>query len=253
METSALGPALKRTPLSITDVMETQEELQGGLQLIADGPAPLAAFNRLYLTITTKVLREYQAGGFCDRDFIEVLDVQFARRYFSALLSWERADGQVPACWAALFEKRASDGITDLQGMLAGVSNHVNYDLAQALVATFAECGLDPGAGEASLAPQHQDYEKINDIFFAEIPRLRRGAYSDAWQVILDAAIGKLVDDVDDVAIAAARALAWQESLRLWKLRVVPVQYDSHVRDLDAVATRMGRLIFMPEGRGLLI
>src|SRR5580698_4278020 len=55
-----LEPALKRTPVSITDVIEIQEELQRAFQLIPDGPAPLSAFNNLYLTITRKVLREYQ-------------------------------------------------------------------------------------------------------------------------------------------------------------------------------------------------
>jgi hypothetical protein len=201
-----LEPALKRTPVSITDVIEIQEELQRAFQLIPDGPAPLSAFNNLYLTITRKVLREYQTGGFRDPGFIAVLDVQFARRYLNALQSWMQADGQTPDCWATLFEKRQSDGITNMQGMLAGVSSHVNYDLAQALVATFAERGL--------------------------------------------VATGKVDDYIDDMAVAAARAIAWRESIRLWALRAAPTEYDGYVRKLDAVVTRINHLIFYSEASG---
>jgi hypothetical protein len=245
-----LEPALKRTPVSITVVIEIQEELQRTFQLIPDGPAPLSAFNNLYLTITRKVLREYQTGGFRDPGFIAVLDVQFARRYLNALQSWMQADGQTPDCWATLFEKRQSDGITNMQGMLAGVSSHVNYDLAQALVATFAERGLELGTGGATLSPQHQDYKKINDIFFAEIPDLRRSAYSSRWYVILDVATGKVDDYIDDMAVAAARAIAWRESIRLWALRAAPTEYDGYVRKLDAVVTRINHLIFYSEASG---
>lgn len=140
--------ALLRDPAtSIEEVIKKMETLRGTFLSIPGGPGPLAAFNVLYHEITTKILAERQAGGFKDAGFLTALDLQFARRYFDALLSWTTAEDRTPRCWSSLFAKRSGDGITDMQGMISGITNHIHFDLPQALVATFTERGLDPGAG----------------------------------------------------------------------------------------------------------
>src|SRR5688572_30935825 len=61
-------------------------------QQIFDGLPPpadhrVAAFNSLYFTITDRVAQSLR-GGVSDPDFLELLDVEFAKRYFHALKLW---------------------------------------------------------------------------------------------------------------------------------------------------------------------
>ena len=241
----AIVDLLQDHATSIEEVIKKMEALKGMFLFIPDGPGPLAAFNVLYHEITTKILAEREVGGFQDVGFLTALDLQFARRYFDALLSWTMAEEQTPRCWSSLFAKRDSDGITDMQGMISGIVNHIHYDLPQALVATFTERGLDPGAGQNGLPVEHQDYDKINQIFFGSIPELRRAAYTDHWQVIFDALSGTLDDHVDSFFVTEARAIAWRESIKLWALRSDRAARDEYVQELDTTVTHKDQVIFI--------
>jgi len=242
---------LASEPTSIEEVVAKLTVISEILAELSSGRPPLGGFNELYLTITSDVLSLRENGGFVDPGFLTVLDIQFARRYFSALLSWTHQDARTPSVWKILFAKKVGEA-TDLQGAMAGVNAHIDFDLAHALVETFKERGLVPGPGRESLSVQHRDYGKINDIFFQEIPKLRRKMYTHEMQKILDRLVGTIDDDLDGAVVTGSRAVAWRDSYSLWTLRDDPAAYAGYSRALDEDATDVSRVIFTP-GFGNLV
>src|SRR4051812_34269121 len=135
---------------------------------------------------------------------------------------------------------------------MAGVNAHIDFDLSHALVATFKERGLVPGPGRESLAVQHRDYQKINDIFFEEIPKLRRRMYTNVFQKVLDKLVGTFDDELHGLVVREIRAAAWRDAYSLWTLQDDPPGYGAYSRALDDDATDASRIIFTP-GFGNLV
>ena len=242
---------LANMPTSIEEVVAKLKTITDILGELTGGRPPLGGFNELYHTITSDVLALREDGGFEDPGFLTELDLQFARRYFAALLLWTNRDPSTPSVWKILFEKKVGEA-SNLQGAMAGVNAHIDFDLAHALVETFKVRGLVPGPGRESLSVQHRDYGKINDIFFEEIPKLRRRMYTHVLQRILDKLVGSLDDDLQGLVVKETRAAAWRDSYSLWILQKDPEAYAEYSRALDDDATDASRIVFTP-GFGNLV
>ncbi|HZQ85891.1 MAG TPA: DUF5995 family protein [Acidimicrobiales bacterium] len=170
----------------------------------------LACFNHLYTVITAQVQRDYLDGKFSDGDFITRLDVAFANRYLRAV---EAGTGLAPAPWRCLLELRSDRRISPLAYAVAGVSAHVNYDLAFAVVETGMEMGR--------FAPtDHDDYRHLNTIFFREMRKLRQH-FEDPDERSFEKSLGltTLENLAGDVVVVVARYIAWRKALRLWAAR----------------------------------
>ncbi|HLK42457.1 MAG TPA: DUF5995 family protein [Thermoleophilia bacterium] len=170
----------------------------------------LACFNYLYTIITRQVQRDYLDGKFTNGDFITRLDVAFANRYLRAV------DGEAatsPAPWRCLLELRDDRRISPLAFAVAGVSAHVNFDLAFAVVETGAEMGRLGGA-------DHDDYQHLNSIFFREMRRLRQH-FEDSEERRFERSLGltTLENLLGDIVVVVARYLAWHKAKRLWATR----------------------------------
>src|SRR6187549_580865 len=96
---------LETMPTSIEEVVAKLKTISGILDDLPGGHPPLGGFNELYYTITSDVLALRENGGFEDPQFLTVLDLQFARRYFEALLMWTHRDPATPSVWSILFRK----------------------------------------------------------------------------------------------------------------------------------------------------
>jgi hypothetical protein len=204
---------------------------------------PLADFNALYLTITSKVLQRLYDGSFADPVFLSRLDVEFAARYFDALRLWTESSPYTPQAWACIFERLQGPDVRPLPAAAAGVNAHINFDLPFALVTTFDHLESEPADG----GDQHRDYLQINEIFAESIPSLRRG-YLDRWQLIIDTLNGDLDDWYQGELVEYTRDVAWRNAQRIWRVR-----HDAHAREcersrLDGTAARLGRLLLSPLG-----
>ncbi|MBG0564711.1 DUF5995 family protein [Actinoplanes aureus] len=209
-----MAEALREPPEDIAGVIARLKVLQQILDTLPPSPGNnrVAAFNSLYLTITEQVADHLRGPDVTDARWLEVLDVEFARLYFTALASWARPDGDTPDAWEVLF-CRAHDGeVTALEAAVLGVNAHINHDLALALVATWRRLGY-PGDG-----PQHPDYLVVNKIFYKHIPPLRR-RFATAWQMQIDRCVGDLDDWTQRVLVRTTRAMAWEQAERLWELQ----------------------------------
>ncbi|MDR6319191.1 hypothetical protein J3R03_003387 [Actinoplanes couchii] len=139
-----MNAALLDPPEDIDGVVARLKLIQVILDSLPPGPGTnrVAAFNALYLTITEQVQAHLRGTDVTDPVFLEVLDVEFARLYFTALASWGAAPGvDTPDAWEVLFRRAHDHRISPLEAAVLGVNAHINHDLALALIATWQRLG----------------------------------------------------------------------------------------------------------------
>jgi Family of unknown function (DUF5995) len=235
---AAMTDALCNPPTSIKEVLAIQVTVQAILDQLPPSPANnrVAAFNKLYLTITRRV--DLALPGATTPEFLELLDVEFAKRYFVALDLWNREQEETPDVWEVLFKRAGDLELTELVAAVLGVNAHINHDLSLALIATWEKLGPPP---DKTIYP---DYLLVNKIFYEEIQPLRRG-FSDRWQMELDRLVGPLDDWSQRILVKVTRAEAWETALRLWPLRDDPEDFAEACRLMDRAAALLGEwLIF---------
>jgi uncharacterized protein DUF5995 len=215
------------------------------VQSVLDGlpPTPklnrVGAFNSLYYTITDRVAAALHGPGVHDTEFLEMLDVEFAKRYFTALRLWgDDEDTMTPDAWEVLFRRGADNRVSRLAAAMLGVNAHINFDLAMALIATWER--LDTGPGDEI----HPDYLLINRIFYEEIPSLRR-RYSTPWQLDLDTLCGDLDDWSQSLLVLSTRALAWEQAARVWPLRDDAEDFAHAQLVMDRATALLGESILL--------
>jgi hypothetical protein len=203
------GPA----PSNIAGVLAVMQAIDAALP----GSDGLKWFNLLYMTVTQRVDSAPPPGGWNDAAWLTRLDVVFAQFYFIAIRNWLNDPAGVPSSWKALFAARFSPGIERIQFALAGMNAHINHDLALALLQTDSELNLIPG----KTSPEHADYEQVNGILAAVLPR--------ALQFLATGILGELAQDAGKIGrllaiwdVQAARDLAWD--------------FADHLRGLTGIA-----------------
>jgi hypothetical protein len=216
---TAMTDALCNPPTRIADVLAIQVTVQAILDQLPPSPANnrVAAFNKLYLTITRRVDVALQTTA-TNPKFLEMLDVEFAKRYFVALDLWNREQ---------------DEKMSELVAAVLGVNAHINHDLALALISTWEQLGPPP---DETIYP---DYLLVNKIFYEEIQPLRRG-FSDDWQMELDRLVGPLDDWSQRILVKVTRAQAWETARGLWPLRDKPAEFEEARRLLDKAASLLG-------------
>jgi len=222
---------LAEHPAGIGEVIALLVSVQSILDELPPSPAKnrVSAFNELYLKITRRVegaLRE----GVNSPDFLELLDVEFAKRYFAALNLWNNDDEDTPDVWEVLFKRAADMRMSRLMAAMLGVNAHINHDLSLALIATWNELG----APTDDLI--HPDYLLVNEIFYQEIPPLRRG-FSTRWQREIDTLVGPLDDWSQRILVRVTRAHAWDQARQLWLLREDLDDFEQARRTMDRAAS----------------
>jgi hypothetical protein len=224
------------------DISTVLKHLTTAQQIFDRLPPPaenrVAAFNSLYFTITDRVAQALRTADVRNKDFLELLDVEFAKRYFSALRLWGDDDAATPDAWEVLFRRAQDDRVTPLAAAMLGVNAHINHDLALALVSTWEQLG-PPDPDEI-----HPDYLLVNKIFFEEIPGLRR-RYSTPFQLKIDRLVGNLDDWSQRVLVSVTRAHAWEQAERLWSLRDDEEDLDRALLVMDRASAYVGELLLV--------
>jgi hypothetical protein len=234
----AMAEACCDLPEDIAGVLARLDTLQQILDSLppSAGKNRVAAFNALYRTITQQVADLLPTRHVVDPRFLEVLDVEFARLYFTALASWGADDPDTPDAWEVLFRRGRDERVSSLEAAVLGVNAHVNHDLALALIHTWQRLG-HPGDG-----PQHPDYLLVNKIFYKEIPPLRR-RFATAWQMEIDRCVGDLDDWSQRVLVRTTRAWAWEQAERLWVLREDDDDFRRACLVMDRAAAMAGETL----------
>ena len=122
-------------------------------------------FLATYLRTTRAVREELGRGGFRDTAWVERWDVAFADLYLDALEAAE-AGRRPPAPWAVAFAAGEQDRLPALRHVLLGMNAHINYDLAQSLLAVISEEEFDD---PELLASRAADHEHIDAVLVARV------------------------------------------------------------------------------------
>jgi hypothetical protein len=195
----------------------------------------IVCFTRLYRTITMTVNKvKYQ-----DRDFLVRLDVEFARRYFRALSSYAEDRRKAPGPWRLLFDARSDPDIERVQFAAAGVNAHINYDLADALLATWED--FPPNAARRA------DFDRINEVFDRHMDKLRevnRAPFGSSRED--DSVLDRIANAVSSVLVHGTRANAWEDAQQVWKAED---RKDARLKMLaknEFVASVLGKALLLP-------
>jgi hypothetical protein len=139
--------------------------MEGLLEPLEARGDPGRFFLATYLRTTRAVAEELARGGFRDPEWVERWDVAFAGLYLDAVES-AQAGRRPPEPWAVAFGARDRDGLPPLRHVLLGMNAHINYDLAQSLLAVISEPEFhDPEL----LAARHADHEHIDQVLVGRV------------------------------------------------------------------------------------
>jgi Family of unknown function (DUF5995) len=139
--------------------------MQGLLAPLEARGDPGRYFLATYLRTTRAVKEELERGGFRDTAWVERWDVAFADLYLDALEVAE-AGRRPPEPWAVAFAAGEQDRFPPLRHVLLGMNAHINYDLAQSLLAVISEEEFDD---PALLASRAADHEHIDAVLVARV------------------------------------------------------------------------------------
>jgi Family of unknown function (DUF5995) len=147
------------------DIDELIGRMRGLLVPLEARGDPGRFFLATYLRTTQAVKEELARGGFRDPAWVERWDVAFADLYLDALEAAE-AGRRPPAPWAVAFGAANQDHLPPLRHVLLGMNAHINYDLAQSLVAVIPEAEFDD---PEVLAGRAADHEHIDQVLVARV------------------------------------------------------------------------------------
>jgi Family of unknown function (DUF5995) len=147
------------------DIDELIGRMRGLLVPLEARGDPGRFFLATYLRTTQAVKEELARGGFRDPAWVERWDVAFADLYLDALEAAE-AGRRPPAPWAVAFGAAGQDHLPPLRHVLLGMNAHINYDLAQSLVAVIPEAQFDD---PEVLAGRAADHEHIDQVLVARV------------------------------------------------------------------------------------
>jgi hypothetical protein len=143
-------------------LLHRMEGLLAPLEAAGD---PARFFLATYLRTTRAVAGELARGGFRDPAWVERWDVAFAGLYLDAVEA-AQAGRRPPEPWAVAFGARDRDDLPPLRHVLLGMNAHINYDLAQSLLAVIPVSEFDdPGL----LADRHADHEHIDQVLVSRV------------------------------------------------------------------------------------
>jgi len=228
---------LARAPAhSIEDVLAIMTALDECLP-DTDG---LKWFNHLYLRVTVSV-REAVGTRFVDPVFLARLDVVFANLYFNALVAAATDMRTVPAAWRPLLQSRNARGIARIQFALAGMNAHINRDLPDGIVQTFAALGGNP----LTDAVRENDFNSVNDVL-ERVEQEVKGAFAVGLVGEIDRLGGQADDAVAMWNVRAARSAAWTNAQVLWGLQDIPRLRDRFFAKLDGLVGMTGQGLLLP-------
>lgn len=212
--------------------METMER-----SLLANGDAR-RYFHSTYLRTTRAVDEALARGHFVDAGWVTRWDVVFAGLYLDAvdLDAAAGANGPVPEPWRIAFDAAADPSVPPLRLTLLGMNAHINYDLAQSLVAVISPEEFDD---PAVVARRGEDHQRIDAVLAsrvrAEDKELQK-IEPPGSRTLLDRALTPFNTAGTKRFLAESRAKVWRNARILDAARRVgPDAYQQRLDQLAAL------------------
>ncbi len=122
-------------------------------------------FHSTYLRTTRAVGEAHERGHFVDADWVERWDVVFAALYLDAV-DLADAGEAAPEPWRVAFEAAVDPTTPPLRLTLLGMNAHINYDLAQSLVAVITPAEFDD---PATVERRSEDHRRIDAVLASRV------------------------------------------------------------------------------------
>ena len=127
---------------------------------------PRRWFHDTYLRTTRAVSDEIDAGGFLNGPWVARWDVVFAQLYLDAHDQWQ-STGRTVGPWQYAFDATTREpDAPALRHVLLGMNAHINYDLAQSLVAVISPGEFDDAE---VIERRSQDHEHIDTVLLRRV------------------------------------------------------------------------------------
>lgn len=199
----------------------------------------LGYFALLYREVTAAVKKGIKENYFADGKRMEKLDVVFANRYIAAYEDFQAGRPPSPS-WQIAFEAAEENELLILQHLLLGMNAHINLDLGIA-AATVAP-------DEQSIQHLQEDFFRINAILFDMIntmqDRLARMSLVFGW---LDKIGGDKDEKLAGFSLRKARDHAWNLANLLAPLPTP--HWPPAINTADRASSLLAGVIRKPKGR----
>ena len=157
-------------------------------------------FAAIYKNVTQRIKAAAENGEFLDRARIELLDVSFARRYFSALDDYQQQLNTTTA-WAYALKRTKLRFTIILQQLLLCMNPHINIDLA---MATEGITSRD------NLLYIYPDFLKVNQILASALLQIEREIFELSPVLSLASKFGmKTENQFFNFSLSVARSESW--------------------------------------------
>lgn len=237
---AAVLAALKdRSIQTIPDVLAMMSRIDLALPE-GDG---LKWFNRLYRLVTEGV-GSHDVGEWKSPRWLDRLDVVFAELYFSGVEQCLTTPGGGPLAWRALLKVRRDHRIAPVQFALAGMSAHINRDLAVAVTRAWAAEGT---VLRTRATPEYSDYHEVDRLLDAAEPKAM-ALLCSSLVLTLDNLTGRGADWTALQILHGARDLAWSHAEALNHLGSGSDEAQRYLDGLDAVAAGCAKAALVPVG-----
>jgi hypothetical protein len=193
-------------------------------------------FNLLYLLVTEGVQERSAGVQWESPEWLERLDVIFAKLYLAALNAQLSKKGRVARSWSPLLEMRNNKAIMRVQFAFAGINAHINHDLSIAIVETGRELRLTP----KRRSREHRDFDKVNGVLELAQEQAKRFVATGIVGLI-DEDLGLLDDRIANFAVRKARETAWTNGEVLWRLNRAPHLRNDFLTNLDRLVALASR------------
>jgi hypothetical protein len=224
---------------SIPDVLAVMGRIDAALP---DGDG-LKWFNRLYRLVTEGV-GAHIAGEWEGPAWLDRLDLVFAELYFGGIEACLSTPSGGPLAWRALLDVRRDHRVAPVQFALAGMSAHINRDLAVAVVRAWAAQGTTV---RRRATPEFRDYVKVNQLLDSVEPVAMKILCS-RLQLALDDLSGRGADWTALQLLHGARDVAWSHAEALNCLGAESEEARGYIDGLDAVAAGCAKAALVPVG-----
>lgn len=212
---------------SIPDVISLMQKLQEKLAEV-DG---LRWFNLLYLRVTEAINEE----NWADFEWMEALDVEFAKLYFQGIGACLKKNPQAPLAWRVLMDRRFHK-LKKVQYALAGINAHINRDLMLAVAKAYERTRRNPSREE------YKEYTAVNTILERTEVRMVQ-QLATGWVKVFCSILKPLDRIFIMFLIRHWRETAWKNGVRSWTFKDKPHALRGLIRTRDKIAYKRGRIL----------
>jgi uncharacterized protein DUF5995 len=194
-------------------------------------------FLSVYARTTRAIGDEIDRGGFVDGTWTEGWDLAFADRYLRALEQWNE-DRSAPSPWQVAFDAAVTGPrVPPLRHVLLGINAHVNFDLAQALIAVISDEEFEDPAVVERRGADHSHVDDILASRVADEDRLLRAEERPGDRTLIDHALTPFNRAATKRFLTEAREKVWRNAAALSRSRREgPADLSARIDELGEIS-----------------